>query len=146
MINKLKNRFKLKYLKYVIIFIIIVVLIYGFWLFYNNKIDKSNEFQYKELKITGKIATDKKFQDLDITNIKLYKRGKLTIIGFDIVNNTSTIYKGKNVNAIFLDKKNKVLYKDIIPLQDIGVNETMEIELSLDEDIEDISNFLLSEE
>ncbi len=137
---------KLKYLKYVIIFIVIIVLIYGFWLFYNNNIDRSNEFQYKELKITGKIVADKKFQDLDIVNIKSYKRGKLTIIRLNIVNNTSTIYKGRNVNAIFLDKKNKVLYKDIIPLQDIGIKETIVIEMSLDEDIEDISDFLLSEE
>lgn len=146
MIKKIKNRFKLKYLKYVIIFIVIIVLIYGFWLFYNNKIDRSSEFQYKELKITGKIATDKKFQDLDIVNIKSYKQGNLTIIRFNIVNNTSTIYKGRNINVIFLDQKNEVLYKDIIILQDMEPQESIKYEMALEKDIEDISDFLLSEE
>ena len=54
MINKLRNRFKLKYLKYVIIFIIIVVLIYGFWLFYNKNI--KNNSNYEEFKITSQLA------------------------------------------------------------------------------------------
>ena len=83
---------------------------------------------------------------LDITNVRGSKRDGLTLIRFNVTNNTSTIYKGRKVNIIFFNKKNKVLYKDIIPLQDIGIKETMVIEMALDEDIEDISDFLLSEE
>lgn len=122
-----------------VIIIIVLFTIYGLKLFS----DKEN--YNGPIKVSNKITTDKKYKNLDITNIKVFKLKKLYHINFDVNNNSEKKFQKQSIKLVFLDENKNVLKKKNVVIPDTDIGSKNSIDVVIEEKETKSDNMLISD-
>ena len=116
---------------------VFIFICYGLFLFYtNNKSDA--------VKITKQMKANKKYDILDVTDIKSTKNKKNYELSFVLNNNTSKDFEKSRVFLVVLDKKGDVEYKEAFLINKIPAKEKAIFGFILSKKVLSSYNFLIS--
>ena len=113
---------------------------------YGGDIDMTNSenvkiTENKKINISDKLSEDKKFEDLDITNITMVAENGASIFKAKVANNTDKDFKQKKVTLIFLDKNEKEIFQIGAIIPDILSGHSNEIKCVSMNDITNAYDF-----
>lgn len=132
--------------KKLVISVVIIILLFACYTIYLiNKQDIKN-IKFEDLKVEKNLSKDKNVGDLKIKNISFQKRGKLTVLRFDVNNDTDIDHVAMpNSYLVFLDKKGKTTYKTNIFISEIKAKDKMSFEFVINKKRIKDYTFLISE-
>ena len=113
---------------------------YGLYLF------SANKDSIKDIPISKKMASDKRYDGLDIINIDAYSYKDSNNLDFKVINNSNSDYKEKVAFIVFLDVKNKKIHKQHIVIPEIKAGEEGYFSVSLKRSVFDADTFVISDE
>lgn len=94
-----------------------------------------------KVNISEKFAEDKKFNDLEITNINLKEKGNITEILAVIKNNTDKDIEGQYVTLKFLDKEGNIIVSLGSYIPEVRANDTATLNTNSTGDFSNAYNF-----
>lgn len=122
-----------------------VIIIIVLFTFYGLKLFNDKENYNGPIKVSNKITTDKKYKNLDITNIKVFKLKKLYHINFDVNNNSKEKFQKQSIKLVFLDENKNVIKKKTITIPETGVGDKNSIDVVISEKETKSDNLLISD-
>lgn len=134
-----KGKINIKAVAISVIVVIVLFTIYGLCLFVNK------ENYNGSLKVSDKITENKRYKNLNITNIKVFRSDRVYHISFDVNNDSEENFKEQSIKLVFLDENKNVLKKKevIIPSTNIGKKNLVDV--VVDKDIINSNNMVISD-
>lgn len=134
-----KGKINIKAIAISVIVVIVLFTIYGLCLFVNK------ENYNGSLKVSDKITENKRYKNLNITNIKVFRSDRVYHISFDVNNDSEENFKEQSIKLVFLDENKNVLKKKevIIPSTNIGKKNLVDV--VVDKDIINSNNMVISD-
>lgn len=134
-----KGKINIKAIAISVIVVIVLFTIYGLCLFVNK------ENYNGSLKVSDKITENKRYKNLNITNIKVFRSDRVYHISFDVNNDSEENFKEQSIKLVFLDENKNVLKKKkvIIPSTNIGKKNLVDV--VVDKDVINSNNMVISD-
>ena len=123
--------------------VFILLALYSMYTHHNKKDDKlSEKEEYIEvnedgskINISEKLKENKKFENLEIKNIKLSYSNGYSTIEFNAINNSTTDFEQKDVIISILDKKGNTLETILGTIFLISSGDSAKLNFSIDADV-----------
>ena len=129
----MKSKKNIIFIIIIIIVLVLIILEFSLQRYENNAKNNNNIPKTKEVKKKNdSLIKNKKYKDLDITNINPYNDGNLNHITMTITNNSKEDFKSESANFIFLNDKNKKIYESSTLIPDIATGKEISIDLIVD--------------
>lgn len=135
-----KNKINKKGLILSIAIFLLLFFIYGFYLFH-NKIEG-----IERIKVSDKFLVEKKYHDLVVTDIDVFRLNKYTHLSFNIRNDSDTNFEKKELKMIFLDEKGNDIFKENILIAQIPPKKAISMDMLVKKEMIQAYDFLLSDE
>lgn len=134
-----KGKINIKAIAISVIVVIVLFTIYGLCLFVNK------ENYNGSLKVSDKVTENKRYKNLNITNIKVFRSDRVYHISFDVNNDSEENFKEQSIKLVFLDENKNVLKKKkvIIPSTNIGKKNLVDV--VVDKDVINSNNMVISD-